>query len=81
VITVGAYEAKTKLPELLNRVENGERITITRRGTPVAVLTPPEEALTKASSKEILARFRAFQAAHPLGASSTRELVNKGRRV
>jgi len=38
---VGAYEAKTHLPELLERVIKGERITITRHGVPVAVLQPP----------------------------------------
>jgi len=39
MITVGAFEAKTKLSELLNRVEEGEEIVITRRGRPVARLT------------------------------------------
>ena len=39
---VGAFEAKTHLPELLNRVAQGERITITRRGKPVAQLVPVE---------------------------------------
>jgi prevent-host-death family protein len=39
--TVGAYEAKTHLPALLDRVAAGETITITRRGTPVAVLSAP----------------------------------------
>ncbi len=37
---VGAYEAKTKLSELLDRVENGERITITRHGKPIAEIVP-----------------------------------------
>ena len=37
---VGAFEAKTHLPKLLNRVAEGERITITCRGKPVAVLVP-----------------------------------------
>ena len=44
--TVGSYEAKTHLPRLLKRVAAGERITITHRGVPVAVLVPfgpPEE--------------------------------------
>jgi prevent-host-death family protein len=36
---VTAYEAKTKLPELLRRVEAGESFTITRRGRPVAEIT------------------------------------------
>jgi prevent-host-death family protein len=38
VITVGAFEAKTKLSELLDRVERGEEVTITRHGKPVARL-------------------------------------------
>ncbi len=37
---IGADEAKTHLPRLLNRVEKGERFVITRRGRPVAELTP-----------------------------------------
>jgi len=36
--TVGAYEAKTHLPKLLNRVAKGEKIVITKHGVPVAVL-------------------------------------------
>ncbi len=37
---VGTYEAKTHLPKLLERVRRGERITITRRGKPIAELRP-----------------------------------------
>ncbi|MCE9624655.1 MAG: type II toxin-antitoxin system prevent-host-death family antitoxin [Deltaproteobacteria bacterium] len=37
---IGVYEAKTHLASLLERVEGGEVITITRHGTPVAVLSP-----------------------------------------
>lgn len=37
---VGAYEAKTTLPELLRRVQLGQRFTITKRGQPVAQLIP-----------------------------------------
>lgn len=36
--TVGSYEAKTRLPELLRAVESGEVVTITRRGVPIARL-------------------------------------------
>jgi prevent-host-death family protein len=36
---IGAYEAKTHLPKLLERVEKGERFVITRHGRPVAELT------------------------------------------
>jgi prevent-host-death family protein len=38
--TVGSFEAKTKLAELLDKVEAGETVTITRRGKPVAQLVP-----------------------------------------
>ena len=37
---IGAYEAKTHMSQLLDAVENGESIIITRRGTPVATLVP-----------------------------------------
>ena len=38
--TVGANEAKTHLPSLLDRVARGESLTITRHGKPVARLVP-----------------------------------------
>ncbi|AMP04013.1 prevent-host-death family protein [Collimonas pratensis] len=34
------YEAKTKLADLIKQVQQGERITITNRGEPVADLVP-----------------------------------------
>lgn len=37
---IGAYEAKTHLPRLLERVQNGERFVITKHGRPVAELIP-----------------------------------------
>lgn len=39
---VGAFEAKTHLSRLLDSVKQGETITITKRGQPVARLVPPE---------------------------------------
>ena len=36
-----AFEAKNRLGSLLDRVQAGEEITITRHGHPVAVLSPP----------------------------------------
>ncbi len=38
--TIGAFEAKTHLPRLLDRVAHGESLTITRHGKPVAHLIP-----------------------------------------
>jgi prevent-host-death family protein len=42
--TVEMTEAKTRLSKLLDRVARGERILITDRGQPVAMLIPPEPA-------------------------------------
>ena len=39
-ISVGASEAKVKLSELLDKVEHGEQIVITRHGKPIARLVP-----------------------------------------
>ena len=52
--TVGSFEAKTKLAELLDKVEAGETVTITRRGKAVAKLVPA------AADAEERARRRAF---------------------
>ena len=41
--TVGAFEAKTHLAALPERVEHGETFTVTRHGKPVAKLVPADE--------------------------------------
>ncbi len=43
-LTIGAFEAKTHLSELLARVEAGEQVTITKHGRPVARLVPINES-------------------------------------
>ena len=57
---VGAFEAKTHLSELLAAVEAGERVTITRRGKPVARLVPIEEDVLaqRAEALKKLAKLR-----------------------
>lgn len=42
--SVGAFEAKTHLSQLLDRVEAGEEIVITRRGKPVARLVTVDDS-------------------------------------
>lgn len=78
--SVGAFEAKTHLAELLEQVaREGKSITITRRGIPVARLVPVDGAVVRAPER-LLGAFHAFQAAHPLEGVTTRELVDEGRR-
>ena len=50
--TVGSFEAKTHLPELLRRVEQGESIIITKHGRPVARLVPATPAKPKPDVKQ-----------------------------
>ena len=55
---IGSYVAKTKLPELLRRVEAGESFTITNRGKPVADVVPcraDNRSKTQAAIDNILA--------------------------
>ena len=53
---IGAYEAKTHLPRLLDRVAQGESLTITRHGKPVAKLVPMDDPREEAA--QAVARLR-----------------------
>ncbi len=76
---VGAYEAKTNLPKLLERVAAGEQITITRHGVPVARLVPAGGAAAR-TPDETVAALREFRRGRRLGDLSLRELIEDGRR-
>ncbi|WP_447974934.1 type II toxin-antitoxin system Phd/YefM family antitoxin [Nitrospira sp. Kam-Ns4a] len=77
--TVGAYEAKTRLAQLLDRVAKGERITITRHGAPRAVLAPAGGA-SKRATAEVLQELRQFRQKHRLGRVALHQLIEEGRR-
>ena len=77
--TVGAYEAKTHLPKLLERVIKGERITITKHGVPVAVLQPPDPG-KKVDTKSVIAELRKLRNKNRLDGLSIREMIEEGRR-
>ena len=69
---MGVLEARTKFSALLEAVEDGERVTITRHGRPIAELVPimQQRPVAKpASGQELAASFKALQdkiaAAHP----------------
>ena len=78
--TIGAFEAKTHLAALLDRVAKGEKITITRHGVPAAVLSPVTEAEVKLSHKQIVEGMRELRKRVKPGKMSVREMVNEGRR-
>jgi prevent-host-death family protein len=77
---VGAYEAKTHLPRLLEQVEKGESFVITRHGRPVAELVPisGQDATAVRSAIEDLAALRAELAARGVG---MRDLLAPGQSV
>ena len=76
---VGSYEAKTHLPELLERVSHGERITITRHGMPIALLVPAGSSRSQPAG-EVISELRAFRLGRRLGKFSLRDLREEGRR-
>ena len=81
--TVGSYEAKTHLPRLLSQVEQGETITITKRGRPVAVLSPAR-LLPQRDVKTVISEFRAYSQAHAqmrgsLSPREIKEMTEEGR--
>lgn len=76
---VGAYEAKTHLPELLKRVEQGERITITRHGKPVAVLAPVA-AVDREKVRETIEALLSFREGRTLDGLTVRDLIDEGRK-
>jgi len=56
--TIGAFEAKTHLSQLLDRVENGETIEITRRGHPIARLVPCHPTNDRERIQKLIARVK-----------------------
>lgn len=76
--TVGAYEAKTHLPSLLEQVENGESITITKHGREVARLVPVRR--TSCAPNEIVAALRVARKGVRRGNDSVRDMIDDGRR-
>ena len=77
--SVGAFEAKTHLSKLLDRVSRGERITITKHGVPVAVLTPPDARL-RPGVDAVIEELRRFRAGRSLKGLTIRQLIDEGRR-
>ena len=76
---VNAFEAKTKLSELLRETEQGGSFVIYRRGKEVARLVPPAKEKDQVDLKEVLSSFREIRERIP-GRVSIRELIEEGRR-
>jgi prevent-host-death family protein len=79
-LTVGTYEAKTNLTQLLGRVAKGAEVIITKHEKPIARLSAvtPAKSLSRA---EALRRLEAIATQAKPGPDSARELINAGRKL
>lgn len=81
---VGIYEAKTHLPKLIERVQGGERITITKHGKPVAELIPLRLIDSETRRKAVDDLFKLREELRERGVHITKDDIitwkNEGRR-
>ncbi len=77
--TIGAFEAKTRLSELLNQVARGREIIITRRGKPVARLSPLK-ARRRLSASKAVAEIKKLRKGSRLRGLSWKALRDEGRK-
>lgn len=78
--TVGVSEAKTHLAQLLDDVERGEEITITRHGRPVAKLVGAKEKRDGAAIAAAMDRIRELSRGKHATPEEIREWIDAGRR-
>jgi prevent-host-death family protein len=76
--SVGAYEAKTHLPRLLEAVATGKSVVITKHGIPVAKLVPAHRQGPQPG--EVIDSLRQARSGVTLGGMSLADLVSEGRR-
>ena len=76
---IGAFEAKNKLSALLDEVEQGREVVITRRGRPVAKLVPVTAVTDRERSKAAMHRIRERARTLQLSPSEVEELIRARR--
>ena len=76
--SIGAYEAKTHLPRLLDEVAAGKSVIITKHGHPVARLVPARGNYQRPG--EVIAALRRSRRGVRLGGLSLEDLIAEGRR-
>ncbi len=77
----GTFDAKNQLSKLLDMVERGEEVTITRNGKPVARLVAPEsEEDRKARARRAMEWIKENRKKNSLGDDTIKGLIEMGRR-
>lgn len=75
--TIGAYEAKTHLPQLLDEVAAGKSFVITKRGVPVARLVGIQHPV--AEPRDVIAALRVARQGVRLDGLTLRDMIEEGR--
>lgn len=78
MITIGAFEAKTHLSSLLDRVAAGEEVVITKHGKPVARLIGAQQ-IDRARVTNAFEKLKSLRETTTLGGLSWKELRDEGR--
>lgn len=76
---IGSFEAKNRLSALLDQVERGAEITITRRGRAVAKLVPAVPGFDRAKARRAAAGLREVSRGITLRGLEIKHLINEGR--
>jgi prevent-host-death family protein len=82
-LTVGAFDAKTNLSQLLDQVEDGKTIVITRHGRAVARLVPFDEPFSEEKKARIAKAIEVIERigkGKSLDGVSIKSLIEEGRR-
>jgi prevent-host-death family protein len=79
--TVGSHEAKTNLAHLLDLVEQGKSIVITRHGEPIARLVPFGEPVDRDKVREAIAGIRSMRRGLSLRGLKVEDLIDEGRKL
>ncbi|MEN9812940.1 MAG: hypothetical protein RL479_1626 [Verrucomicrobiota bacterium] len=78
-LTVGAFEAKNRFSDLIDRVGRGAEVTITKHDKPVARMVPIE-AQSRREKMRAVAELRAIRGRYLLQGVTARALISEGRR-
>jgi len=78
MLQVGAFEAKTRLSQLIEQAAKGEKIIITKHGVPVAALVPIDGPRQQ-NPKAAIASIKEFRRGRRLAGLSLRQLIEEGR--
>lgn len=79
MVEIGAFEAKNTLGSLLDRIENGEEVVITRRGRRVARLVPEVAVRDVEKARRAAEDILAMRKGATLGGLKIKDLINEGR--